>query len=96
MAANKTINIEIVYASPTEQCLLALTVPADSTLRDAIEASGILQTFPELELNELRVGVFSKPRELTDLVQEGDRIEIYRRLLIDPKEARRIKAKKNR
>ena len=69
-------------------------MPVDSTIRRRLSLRH-LQKFPELELAKLRVGVFSKPRQLTDRVQEGDRIEIYRRLLIDPKEARRIKAKKN-
>ena len=94
MATNNLIHIEVVYATPAEQCLLALTVPVGTSIQSAIATSGILQKFPELELSSLRVGIFSKPRELADIVKEGDRIEIYRRLLIDPKEARRIKAKK--
>lgn len=96
MAVNKLIHIEVVYATPAEQCLLALSVPAETTIQAAIQTSGVLERFPELELAALRVGVFSKPRQLHDQVQEGDRIEIYRRLLVDPKEARRVKAKKRR
>jgi putative ubiquitin-RnfH superfamily antitoxin RatB of RatAB toxin-antitoxin module len=63
-------------------------------LRDAIEGAGILTVFPEIDLEVNPVGIFSKARKLTDGVKEGDRVEIYRQLTIDPKEARRKRVRK--
>lgn len=88
------INIEVIYASKEQQLLLTLQVPAGSTIMQAIELSGIRTHFPEINLDKQKVGVFSKKRELIDVVQAGERIEIYRPLTIDPKDARRAKAKK--
>ena len=89
-----SIEIEVAYATPLKQVIIALTVPAGSTILAAVRLSGILQQFPEIDLACQPVGVFSKKRALTDVLQAGDRIEIYRPLTIDPKEARRAKAKK--
>jgi len=92
--ANVNVKIEIVYATPGKQLLLEAKVLDGSTVKQAIEQSGILQHFPEIDLAHNKVGVFSKRVELDTVVHEGDRIEIYRPLLIDPKEARRARAKK--
>ena len=92
MEKNDWLAIEVAYAKPEEQLILTLQVSAGATLEEAIRQSGILQRFPEIDLETQAVGVFSQPRELSDLVREGDRIEIYRPLLMDPKEARRLKA----
>ena len=86
--------IEIAYAKPQQQCLLSLEVPAKATAQQAIEQSGILEQFPEIDLNINRVGIFSKPCKLDQLLQAGDRIEIYRPLIADPKEARKNRAAK--
>lgn len=88
MQKNK-INIEVVYASTTKQEIIALEVEEGETIEMAIMASGILKKFPEIDLNQQKVGVFSQLKKLTDRVSQGDRVEIYRSLLIDPKEARR-------
>jgi putative ubiquitin-RnfH superfamily antitoxin RatB of RatAB toxin-antitoxin module len=88
------ISIEVVYARPDKQTLIACQVPRHTTLQGAIEQSGILTLFPEIDLHQHKIGVFSKIKALADSVQAGDRIEIYRPLLIDPKEARRFKALK--
>lgn len=87
------IQIEVAYASLERQEMLSVQVLPGTTVREAIELSGILQLFPEINLTKQKVGVFSKQRELTDVVRAGERIEIYRPLTIDPKEARRAKAK---
>jgi len=87
------IQVEVAYASRERGEIIALTVPAGVNIREAIELSGILQLFPEIDLNQQSVGIFSKKRELTDELAAGDRVEIYRPLTIDPKEARRAKAK---
>lgn len=88
------IAIEVAYATPEKQKIINLTVPVNTTILQAIRQSGILEHFPEIDLTRQNVGVFSKKRTLTDIVQAGERIEIYRPLTIDPKEARRAKAKK--
>lgn len=93
MAINKMINIEVAYAGITQQKVIELSVQESSTIHDAIMLSNLLAYFPEIDLTQYKVGVFSKRKELTDIVQDGDRVEIYRPLTIDPKEARRVKAK---
>lgn len=90
------LRIEVVYARPDSQRIIALEVEAGTTIQAAIEQSDIMSVFPEIDLAHQAVGVFSKPRKLSDLVKNGDRIEIYRPLTIDPKDARRAKAKKKR
>ena len=91
------INVDIVYATPEKQLLLALTLPAHCSVADAIKLSGILTQFSELEQQEvtsLNVGIFSIPCSLERQVHAGDRIEIYRPLRHDTKDARRMRAKK--
>jgi putative ubiquitin-RnfH superfamily antitoxin RatB of RatAB toxin-antitoxin module len=87
------IAIEVVYGTPDKQVLLGLSVCEGSTVAEGIEQSAIREEFPELELDITRVGVFSRKVSLDYVLREGDRIEIYRPLLVDPKEARRLKAK---
>lgn len=88
------IKVEVAYARVDEQRIISINVPMGSTIEAAIKQSGILDIFPEIDLQQQKVGVFSKQRELGDEIHEGDRVEIYRPLTIDPKEARRAKAKK--
>lgn len=88
------IKVEVAYARADKQWLLLVELSKGSTLHAAILRSGVLHECPEIDLTKQQVGIFSKQRELTDIVNDGDRIEIYRALLIDPKEARRAKAKK--
>lgn len=94
MAIDKTILVEVAYATPKKQIILAVQIKENMTIEEAIIHSDILNIFPEIDLATQKVGAFSKPKEITDLVQENDRIEIYRPLLIDPKEARKTRAKK--
>lgn len=93
MGTNK-IHVEVAYATPLRQEVLTIEVPLDSTIAAAIQQSGICLLFPEINLMTQPVGIFGKRCTLSDRVYEGDRIEIYRPLIIDPKEARRVKAKK--
>ena len=89
------IAIEIAYGhSAEQQTLLKLSVVEGITIEQAIQQSGILQQFPEIDLQKNPVGIFSKKAQLTDIVRAGDRIEIYRPLIIDPKQARRARVKK--
>lgn len=86
------INIEIGYAKSEVQRLLSLSVPESYTIRKAIEQSGILAEFPEIDMTINKVGIFSNICSLERQVENGDRIEIYRPLLCDPKEMRRSRA----
>jgi putative ubiquitin-RnfH superfamily antitoxin RatB of RatAB toxin-antitoxin module len=90
------IKVEVAYARVREQKVIALEVSEGSTVLSVIQQSGVLGLFPEIDLGKQKVGVFSKPRDLSDVVKAGERVEIYRELTIDPKEARRVKAKKSR
>lgn len=86
------IKVEVAYAKPDYQCVFIVEVEPGTTIETAIKFSGILDRFPEIDLSKQPVGVFSKPRNLSDIVHAGERIEIYRPLALDPKVARRRRA----
>lgn len=88
------IMVEVAYALPDKQSLLVLSVDAGSTVQQVIETSGILQQYPAIDLQTQKVGVWSRTVKLTDAVKDGDRVEIYRPLLADPKDLRRRRAEK--
>ena len=90
------IRVEVVYAHPDEQVLVTLEVEAGTTAREAIERSAILERFPEIDLARMPVGIFGRVTDLGTRLVEGDRVEIYRPLLVDPKNARRKRAKVRR
>ncbi len=71
---------------------MALDVPADASIADVIAQSGLLEQFPEIDLGKNKVGVFGKLAKLTDTLYAGDRVEIYRPLIADPKEVRKKRA----
>ena len=89
MTAGNTIQVEVVYALAKRQALVAVEVPAGSTAEEAVEKSAIAEEFPKLELSTCTMGIWGHLVERNHLLQDGDRIEIYRPLLIDPREARR-------
>lgn len=95
MANRKTVMfpVEIAYALPGVQILKKITVTHGCTLHDAILISKIIDQFPEIDLAKQRVGIFGKFAQLNTPLQSHDRIEIYRPLIIDPKDARRQRAK---
>lgn len=88
------INVEIVYALPNRQVISKQAIEAGSTALDVILQSGILQEFPDIQLDNTNIGVFGKIISLDYPVQPNDRLEIYRPLLIDPKRARLVRASK--
>jgi putative ubiquitin-RnfH superfamily antitoxin RatB of RatAB toxin-antitoxin module len=97
----KQINVEVVYALPDKQEVIALVVDEDCSIKQAIQQSNIEQIFPEINLSDMPVGIFAQLRNPDDKLKDGDRIEIYRPLIMDPKESRRQRAalakqKKNR
>ena len=85
------MQVEVVYLSKEKQIHLQLEVAPGSTLHQVLKQSGILVQCPELDIRYLSVGVFSKPKQLSDVVMPEDRIEIYRPLECDPKAMRRAK-----
>lgn len=88
-----TIAVEVVYALPERQTLLTLQVPAGATVRETIEQSGVLQLHPEIDLSQTTVGIHGRRSPLDAHVREHDRVEIYRPLTADPKDARRRRAR---
>ena len=88
------MHIEVVLAMPEKQELVALDLADGATVADAIEQSGIVAMFEGFELDESKVGIFGQKAALTRELCDGDRVEIYRPLLIDPKEVRRQRALK--
>lgn len=86
------MRIEVVYARPEEQVLVELRLAAGATVADAVRASGLAERFPEIDPGAGPFGVFSQRCEPTRLLRAGDRVEIYRPLRVDPKEARRRRA----
>ena len=86
------LSIEVVYALPGRQVLRRVALPEGSSVEDAIRASGLLGEF--LEIDPARVGIHGKPVSLDTALRDRDRVELYRPLRIDPKEARRTRAAK--
>lgn len=84
------IRVEVAYGLPDRQCLLQVEVPDDASPLDAIRCSGLLQRFPGIDLRTAAIGVFSHIIKDPDSyrLRPGDRVEIYRPLKVDPKEAR--------
>jgi putative ubiquitin-RnfH superfamily antitoxin RatB of RatAB toxin-antitoxin module len=85
------IAVEVVYALPERQIVRRLEVSAGTTVQRALEASGLLQEFPEIPGERLDVGIYGKRVDRSTVLQEFDRIEIYRPLIADPKQARRAR-----
>lgn len=92
MAGAEPIKVEVAYARPDRQVIVPLSVPAGTTVEQAILDSGILEQFPEIDLGKNKVGIFGKLTRLGQTLREGDRVEIYRPLIADPKEIRRQRA----
>ena len=92
--ADTLIHIEVVYGVPDKQSILAITVKESTTIEQAIIESGIMSLFEDIDLAKNKVGVWNRVAKLSDELEEGDRIEIYRPLLADPKEVRKRRAEK--
>lgn len=91
--AKVLINIEVAYASCESQPLISLKIIKGSCVEQAITSSGLLTRFSEIDLKATQVGIFGNICSLNKLLLEGDRVEIYRALICDPKQARRNRAK---
>ena len=92
MSLVETINVEVAYATPEKQRIIKLNVDSGTKIEDAISRSGILEEFPEIDVADSKVGVFGKAAAMSTALKEGDRVEIYRPLIADPKEVRRKRA----
>lgn len=88
----ESIQLEITYAKPDRQEIVSLKLPEGSTIQQAIEASGLLQRHPEIDLAKAKVGIYGKLSRMDTVVRERDRVEIYRPLIADPKEVRKQRA----
>lgn len=88
------ITVEVAYALPEEQVIISLQVQPGTTIQKAIELSGILAKYPQIDIEQDDVGVFGKAQTLDTVLKAKDRVEIYRPITCDPKEVRRQRAKK--
>jgi putative ubiquitin-RnfH superfamily antitoxin RatB of RatAB toxin-antitoxin module len=90
------MKVEVAYARPDRQLIVPVETEGPVSVGRAIESSGILERFPEIDLNRNKVGVFGRLCRLEDMLHEGDRVEIYRPLIADPKQARRERARQDK
>jgi hypothetical protein len=90
------MDVSVVYSLPPEAPQVRLRLPGGSTVGDAIERSGLLDRFPDIDLSINPVGIFGRRCELTATLRTGDRVEIYRPLLADPKDSRRQRVAQGR
>jgi len=86
------LSIEVVYALPQKQEMFTVKLPEGATVREAVEACGVLQKYPEIDLTKNKVGVFPKLIKPDAPLRNRDRVEIYRPLIADPKEVRKQRA----
>ena len=93
---SEKISVEVCYALPARQEIATLSLSAGSTVQQAIDASGLLSKFPEINLAENKVGIFAKLVKLDAPLRDKDRVEIYRPLIADPKEVRRKRAEEGK
>jgi putative ubiquitin-RnfH superfamily antitoxin RatB of RatAB toxin-antitoxin module len=94
MAMTDEIEVEVVFALPERQMLVKLKLPAACTAREAVLRSGVIAAFPDypLDVETLKLGIFSKAVKADTLLRDKDRVEIYRPLIADPKLVRRARA----
>ncbi|MFM0730755.1 RnfH family protein [Paraburkholderia sediminicola] len=90
------LSIEVCYALANEQTVIAVELPEGATLQQALDASGIVRRYPQIDLGTQKVGVFGKLKPLDTVLADHDRVEIYRPLLVDPKLSRQRRVEKTR
>ncbi|WP_413113953.1 RnfH family protein [Thaumasiovibrio sp. DFM-14] len=94
MNSEEMIHVEVVYALPDVQRVIKVAAKPDSSVEQIIRQSGILVMYPEIDLAKNKIGIYSRNVKLDATVREGDRIEVYRPLIADPREIRRQRAEK--
>ncbi|MFU2318720.1 RnfH family protein [Rahnella sp. PCH160] len=90
------IRVEVVYALPEKQYMRTVKLEEGSNVEQAVIASGLLELRHDIDLKKNKLGIYSRPVKLVDTVSDGDRVEIYRPLIADPKELRRIRAERSK
>lgn len=90
------LSVEVAYALPQRQDVVNLKLPEGSTLQQAVEASGLLQKYADIDLKKNKVGIFGKLSRADAVLKDRDRVEIYRPLLADPKEVRKKRAEEGK
>lgn len=96
MADDKMIHVEVAYALPDIQRIIPLEVKLGTELADAVKQSGILDEFPDIDFENAKVGIFGKLKKTDTPLHEGDRVEIYRKLIADPKKVRKERAEQGK
>lgn len=96
MPERPAIRVCVACAGPDGAFLESVELPAGATVADAIERSGIRRRYPDLDIRPDRLGIFSRKTSPESVLRDGDRVEIYRALRVDPKEARRRRAEASR
>jgi putative ubiquitin-RnfH superfamily antitoxin RatB of RatAB toxin-antitoxin module len=86
------LNIEVCYAMASKQELLRVSLPEGATLQQALEVSGLLNKYPEIDLKKNKFGIWNKLSKVDSVLRDKDRVEIYRPLIADPKEVRKQRA----
>ncbi|MEO7320392.1 MAG: RnfH family protein [Nitrosospira sp.] len=89
----QSIEVEVIYALSDKQIIRQLSLPVGTTAQQAVEFSGIIGIFPEIDLSKNKLGIFGKLVAARAILRNRDRVEIYRPLIVDPKERRRRRAK---
>ena len=89
---SESINVEIVYALPDAQEIISLKLSQGATVKQAVEQSGMLEKYPEIDLTKNKLGIFAKLTKPDAILRDRDRVEIYRPLIADPKEVRKQRA----
>ena len=89
---SESINVEIVYALPDAQEIISLKLSQGATVKLAVEQSGMLEKYPEIDLAKNKLGIFAKLTKPDAILRDRDRVEIYRPLIADPKEVRKQRA----
>ena len=92
MENDKQINVEVAYALPDVQRVISLEINEGTELLAAVKQSGVLEEFPEIDLDNSKLGIFGKLKKADTVLREGDRVEIYRKLIADPKQVRKDRA----
>jgi uncharacterized protein len=93
-SSSQMMTVEVAYATPQKQRLVSLQLLMGACVECAIQTSGLLGEFPEIDLRQTKVGIFGSVRDLGHLLKPGDRVEIYRPLVLEPKAARLQRAAK--
>ena len=87
------MKVQVVYVNDRSECVIDLDINENSSVKEAVISSGVLEKYPEISLDQNQVGIFGEIVSQEKLVSQGDRIEIYRSLKMDPMEARRLRAR---